>query len=68
VGIVPHSCQLGWKIRLKSWDRFEIPLPFSRCEMTFGELIRVPREATDAQLAPLREELQGGLLAGTRRE
>jgi lysophospholipid acyltransferase (LPLAT)-like uncharacterized protein len=66
--IVPYSCQLGWKIRLKSWDRFEIPLPFSRCEMTFGELIRVPREATDAQLAQLREELRAGLLAGPRGE
>ena len=26
--IVPYSCQLGWKVRVKSWDRFEIPLPF----------------------------------------
>jgi len=66
--IVPYSCQLGWKIRLKSWDRFEIPLPFSRCEMTFGELIRVPREATDAELAQLREQLRAELLAGTRGE
>jgi lysophospholipid acyltransferase (LPLAT)-like uncharacterized protein len=66
--IVPYSCELGWKIRLKSWDRFEIPLPFSRCEMTFGELIRVPREATDAELAHLCEELRAGLLTGTRGE
>ena len=34
--IIPYSCQLGWKIRVKSWDRFQIPLPFSRCAMTFG--------------------------------
>jgi lysophospholipid acyltransferase (LPLAT)-like uncharacterized protein len=66
--IVPYSCRFGWKIRLKSWDRFQIPLPFSRCEMTFGEPIRVPREATVAERAQLREQLRGVLLAGTRGE
>ena len=66
--IVPYSCHLGWSIRLKSWDRFQIPLPFSRCEMTFGEPIRVPREVTEAERAQLREQLQAELLAGTREE
>ena len=33
-----------WKIRLKSWDRFQIPLPFSRCEMNAAKPIFVPRE------------------------
>jgi hypothetical protein len=64
--IVPYSCQVGWKIRVKSWDRFQIPLPFAHCEMTFGELIRVPRRATDAEREQLREQLGAALLAGTR--
>ncbi|MCX6924900.1 MAG: lysophospholipid acyltransferase family protein [Verrucomicrobia bacterium] len=64
--IVPYSCQLGWKVRAKSWDSFEIPLPFSRCQMTFGEPIYVPRGATDAERGQLREQLQDVLLAGTR--
>ena len=64
--IVPYSCRLLWKIRLKSWDRFEIPLPFSPCEMTFSEPIHVPRVTTDEERARLREQLQGALLAGTR--
>jgi lysophospholipid acyltransferase (LPLAT)-like uncharacterized protein len=64
--IIPYSCRLGWKLRMKSWDRFEIPLPFSHCDMTFGEPIRVPRGATDAERAQLREHLEGVLLAGTR--
>jgi lysophospholipid acyltransferase (LPLAT)-like uncharacterized protein len=63
--IIPYSCQLGWKVRVKSWDRFQIPLPFSRCEMTFGEPIRVPRGASDAERAQLREQLLDVLLAGT---
>jgi hypothetical protein len=66
--IVPYSCQVGWKIRVKSWDGFQIPLPFSRCEMTFGDPIRVPRAATDADRVQLREQLGDVLLAGTRGE
>ena len=66
--IVPYSCRIGWKIRVKSWDRFQIPLPFARCEMTFGEPIFVPREATSAERGQLRERLWGALLAGTRGE
>ncbi len=63
--IVPYTCQLGWKIRLKSWDRFQIPLPFSRCEMTFHEPIRVPRDATPADRTLLATQLRDTLLAGT---
>ena len=66
--IVPYSCRLGWKIRAKSWDRFQIPLPFSRCEMAFGEPIRVPRGATEMERGQLRERLQAVLLAGTQGE
>jgi len=66
--IVPYSCQLGWKIRVKSWDRFQIPLPFSRCAMTFGVPIRVPREASDAERIQLREQLRDVLMAGTHGE
>jgi lysophospholipid acyltransferase (LPLAT)-like uncharacterized protein len=62
--IVPYSCQLGWKISLKTWDGFQLPLPFSHCEMTFGEPIRVPRGATDAERAQLRDQLQAALLVG----
>ena len=56
--IVPFSYSLKWKIRVKSWDRFQIPLPFSRCDMVFGKAIRVPRDATDAQREALRQELE----------
>jgi len=56
--IVPASYYLGWKVQLKSWDRFQVPLPFSRCEMVFGEVVRVPREASDAERALLRQQLE----------
>ncbi len=56
--IIPVSYHLGWRIRPKSWDRFQIPLPFARCEMFFGKPIRVPREASDAEREALRLQLE----------
>jgi lysophospholipid acyltransferase (LPLAT)-like uncharacterized protein len=61
--IVPFSYNLDWKIRVKSWDRFIIPLPFSRCEMTYAQPIHVPREATDAEREELRLRLESSLRA-----
>jgi len=59
--IVPVSYQLGWKIELKSWDRFQIPLPFSRCEMFFEKPIRVPRDASESDRETLRLQLEQAL-------
>jgi lysophospholipid acyltransferase (LPLAT)-like uncharacterized protein len=64
--VVPVSYRLGWKIRLKSWDRFQIPLPFSRCEILFGQPLRVPREVTDAERESLRRQFEAALRAITR--
>jgi lysophospholipid acyltransferase (LPLAT)-like uncharacterized protein len=56
--IVPVSYHLDWKYCLKSWDGFQIPLPFSRCEMFFEKPIVVPRDAPDAEREVLREQLE----------
>jgi lysophospholipid acyltransferase (LPLAT)-like uncharacterized protein len=56
--IVPASYHLNWKIRLKSWDRFQIPLPFARCEIRVGKILRVPRDFSDADRKKLRQELE----------
>lgn len=64
--IVPFSYDLDWKIRPKSWDRFLIPLPFSRCEMKMGKPICVPREATDEERGQLRQKLEQALKSISR--
>ena len=56
--IMPVSYHLGWKIRLKSWDRFQIPLPFSRCEMIYEKPIWVPRNASPAEREALRQKFE----------
>lgn len=64
--IVPVSFRLGWKWTLRSWDRFQIPLPFSRCEVVFGQPITVPQQAGEAVREEIRVLLRERLLAITR--
>ncbi|MBI5774005.1 MAG: lysophospholipid acyltransferase family protein [Verrucomicrobia bacterium] len=64
--IVPVSYEHGWKWSLKSWDRFQIPLPFSRVNATLGAPLRVPRGATEEEREQLRLELERRLKEITR--
>lgn len=64
--IVPVAYQLCWKSTRRSWDRFQIPLPFGRCDMIFGDPVRVPRDATDEQRAELRKQLEARMRAITK--
>lgn len=64
--IVPAALNLNWKISVKSWDRFQIPLPFARCEVCVGKPIRVPKEASDAEREELRRQLENEMRALTR--
>jgi lysophospholipid acyltransferase (LPLAT)-like uncharacterized protein len=59
--IVPVSYPLPWKIVAGSWDRFQIPLPFSRCDIIFQKAIRVPRGASEAEMEVLRVQLENTL-------
>jgi lysophospholipid acyltransferase (LPLAT)-like uncharacterized protein len=56
--IVPVTYRTAWKVCLKSWDRFHVPLPFARCEGIFGSPIHVPREASDEEREAIRAELE----------
>lgn len=66
--IIPVSSFTRWKIRLKSWDRFQIPLPFARCELRHGQPIWVPRGASDEECEQLRLQLEQSMRAITRNE
>ncbi len=66
LSIVPMSYYLPWKVQLKSWDRFQVPLPFGRCEVSIGKVVRVPRETTEAERETLRRQLEAELRAITR--
>jgi lysophospholipid acyltransferase (LPLAT)-like uncharacterized protein len=59
--IIPFSYYSRWKLRVNSWDKFQIPLPFSYCEMRFGKPIHVPRGASEEERADLRRQLESTL-------
>jgi lysophospholipid acyltransferase (LPLAT)-like uncharacterized protein len=64
--ILPVAYNLKWKFRLKSWDRFQVPLPFSRCDVIVAKPLSIPREATDAEREALRNRLEQTLKEITR--
>jgi len=63
--IIPVTCNTRWKLGLKSWDRFQIPLPFSRCELILNEPIFVHREADEAERENQRVKLENSLRASS---
>jgi lysophospholipid acyltransferase (LPLAT)-like uncharacterized protein len=54
--VVPVGVGIDNPYRLKTWDRFAIPKPFSRVRMIFGPKIYIPRK-------PSREKLEANRLA-----
>ena len=59
--LVAVGCKIHWKIQLKSWDRFQIPLPFSRCECGISEPFYVPRRISEEEKQSLRRQLEKAL-------
>ncbi|MEM9081449.1 MAG: lysophospholipid acyltransferase family protein [Verrucomicrobiota bacterium] len=43
---------------LKTWDGFQIPKPFSRVAVTFGQEIEVPRELREEELVSFQKRLE----------
>ncbi|MEN8374424.1 MAG: lysophospholipid acyltransferase family protein [Gemmatimonadota bacterium] len=59
--IVPIGIAANRAWHVGSWDRFMLPQPFARVLIQFGEPLRVPADASDAQVESLRERLEGAL-------
>ncbi len=64
--LVTSSHYFNWKISLKSWDAFQIPLPFSRCDIYVGKVFSIPRELTGEQREQFRREVETELNAITK--
>lgn len=64
--ILPVGIYIRRKHELKSWDRFQIPLPFTVCEARLGTPLRVPREATPEEREQARLQLQNDLVRLSR--
>lgn len=61
VPILPVTYSARWKWQVRSWDRFVIPLPFSRVVVLYGEPIEVPPTASATTLQAKRQEVEVSL-------
>jgi lysophospholipid acyltransferase (LPLAT)-like uncharacterized protein len=59
--IVPISIAASPCLRFRTWDRFELPLPFSRIVIAYGEPVRIPRGIDVERLAALQLDMAGRL-------
>jgi lysophospholipid acyltransferase (LPLAT)-like uncharacterized protein len=55
--ILPVSIAASHTWRFSTWDRFELPLPFSRVVIAYGEPVRMPRGVDAAMLGQLQEDM-----------
>lgn len=56
--ILPVGVQISPKTCLKSWDKFQIPLPLARCTVTFAKPVRVPSDTSESDREKLRISLE----------
>jgi lysophospholipid acyltransferase (LPLAT)-like uncharacterized protein len=63
--IIPIHVRFSSAWRLKTWDRFVIPMPFSRVEVTFAEPIRLARGVDADAFENERLNLEKLMVQGT---
>ena len=56
--ILPLGCGIESGKLLPTWDRFLIPMPFSKGVLIWGEPLRVPKEADETMINDFREKLE----------
>lgn len=62
--IIPIHIRYSSAWRLSSWDRFVIPKPFSRVEVTFDQPIKIPKELDEKAFHSALENLERCLIDG----
>jgi lysophospholipid acyltransferase (LPLAT)-like uncharacterized protein len=59
--VLPFHLEASSHWSLRSWDRTQIPKPFSTVALVIGEPMDVPKDATEDELARARGELEARL-------
>jgi lysophospholipid acyltransferase (LPLAT)-like uncharacterized protein len=61
--VLPFHLEASSHWTTNSWDRTQVPKPFSTVAVVIGEPLDVAADATDEQLETARRELEGRLQA-----
>jgi lysophospholipid acyltransferase (LPLAT)-like uncharacterized protein len=59
--VVPFCISVDKKLVLRSWDHFQVPLPFSRAVVLIGKPIYVESNAGEEDLKAIEEQIQHSL-------
>jgi lysophospholipid acyltransferase (LPLAT)-like uncharacterized protein len=61
VPVIPVSAGTDRAWWFDGWDRFMVPKPFSRIRLKYGEPVRIPPDADQAEVERIAAELQAAL-------
>ncbi|MEY3395520.1 MAG: hypothetical protein RL346_1756 [Verrucomicrobiota bacterium] len=62
--IIPIHIRYSFAWRLSSWDRFVIPMPFSKIDVTFDSPILIPKDLSEDAFEAARIHIETCLLRG----
>ena len=65
--LLPFHAEAASAWTLDSWDRTQIPKPFTTVATAVGAPLHVPRDADDAALEEWRQRVQQSLAEGRKR-
>jgi lysophospholipid acyltransferase (LPLAT)-like uncharacterized protein len=57
-GLIPVGIAARPRVVAKSWDKYNVPVPFSKCLMIFGEPLYVSPKATEEEVEQVRLNLE----------
>ncbi len=62
VPLIPLSINYSRYIQIKSWDNFQIPLPFAKVTLVIGDRIDIPKNLTSEELEKYRQISEEALM------
>jgi len=63
--VIPMAVSVTRRKIMASWDKFQVPLPFSRGVFVWGAPITVPRDADDDACAAALAKIEAAITAVT---